>query len=650
MMKKKQQLLLLVILLIFNSLNAQKSRVRQADSYFENFSYAKAIIAYKNLKYKSPRVYRNIAKSYLMLGHTDKAEEYYNELINTGKYNASDLYSLASVLQMNKKYEEASSWMQKYAQRNPADSRGRRFVENPTYYEELIVIDTTVSLNNLAINTKYQDFSPTYYKKDKVAFASSRDDSYFVNRKWNGNNQPFLDLYIADLQDNNVLSNVRKFSKKVNKKFHDAPATFNKDGNVMIITRNNYEKIIAKKGKVCDNNLMLYESILSDKQVWSNPEKLSFNNKNYSCGQASLTPDGQTMYFASNMPGGFGGTDIYIVKRTADGTWGKPKNLGNRINTEGNEMFPYFDEKNNFLFYSSNGLPGLGGLDVFVAKVRRDGSFTLPTNLGAPVNTNKDDFSFIYKIDGSGFLSSNRDGGKGDDDIYGFVNLHKFKSRINEMYLSGVIIDKNTGEPLKYTRVILYDKAGNMVGDFETKEDGKYDYPIDYGKSYTMVVEHSGYDKKETLINTKETGKKDIVRNFEFIKIKTNEDKLKELCAIRIAPLYFNLDKYYILDVEKPTLDRIVAILNKYPAIILEVSSYTDSRASKRYNKRLSKRRTKAVVKYLVSKGIDKDRLVSKWFGEENLVNACADGVKCSEKEHQMNRRSEFKILNCNKE
>jgi len=644
----KKTLLIFILLFISNLSMAQKSRVRQGDDYFRHFSYAKAITAYEGVKMKSLRIYRNLAESYLMLGNTEKAEENYAELINSGKYKPKDLYKYASVLLMNKRYEEASKWMQKYATLKPFDSRGVRYLKNPKYYEELLVEDKDVSLNNLEINSKYQDFSPAYFRKDKVVFASSRDDSYLVNRKWNGNNQPFLDLYLADILDNNVLTNVRKFSNKINKKFHDAPATFNKEGSDMVVTRNDYDFKENKK-KLTDNNLMLYESVLNDDNEWSKPVKLSFNNKNYSCGQASLTPDGQKMYFASNMPGGFGGTDIYVVERISDGSWGTPKNLGNRINTEGNEMFPYFDEKNQFLFYSSNGLPGLGGLDIFVSKIRRDGSFSLPTNMGTPINGNKDDFSFIYKKVGSGFLSSNRDGGKGDDDIYGFVNLHKFKERINDFYLSGVIVDQKTGKPLDFARVTLYDKAGNMVGDFETGADGKYDYPIDYGETYKMVVQHNGYNKSEKIIDTKKNGRKDIVKNFKFVKLRTAEDELAEMCAINITPLYYDLDKSYILDSEKETLNRIVKLLNKYPKIILEVSSYTDARASKRYNKKLSKRRTKAVVKYLVSQGIDKDRLVLNWFGEEKPVNACVDGVKCSEKEHRMNRRSEFTILNCKK-
>jgi len=640
--QKTYRLAIILGLIIFINLDAssQSLRLKKADKYFHEFSYDKAIKAYESIKDKDADIYRNLAKSYLMLGDTDKAEENYSMLMSTGNYKAEDVYDYASVLLMNKKYDEAGNWMQKYYKLRPNDSRARAFMENPLYYRELLESDLQVRLNDEEINTEYEDFSPVYYKDSQVVFASSRGDSFLVNRRWNGNRQPYLDLYISDIEPGNTLSNVRKFDEHVNKEYHDAPATFNKEGDYMVVTRNIYNDKDLE-----DNKLWLYDSHLQYGKYWSDPEPLHFNSKEYSCGQASMTPDGQVMYFASDMPGGYGGTDIYKVTRKADGSWGEPVNLGSRINTEGNEMFPYFDADGGYLFYSSNGLPGLGGLDIFVSKERRDGSYTKPLNMGSPINSNRDDFSFIYKEDGSGFLSSNRSGGKGDDDIYSFENLVKFKDKVQDCYLTGTITDKETGEPLDFSSVILYDSKGEELNTYQTKIDGKYEYPVDCGSVYKVVVYHDGYKRAESDIDTRDVEGNEIVKDFALEPYSAYTGK--EMCEIKIKPLYYDLDKFYIRYNDKIELDKIIELMNKYPQMVLEVASHTDSRATKAYNVTLSKNRTNSVVTYLVEHGINKDRLVPKWFGEIYPVNGCVDGVKCSEDEHQLNRRTEFRILNC---
>jgi len=641
----KQTLILLSISLFMGmSVQAQSLRLKKADKYYHEFSYDKAIKAYKKVEDKTASVYRNMAKSYEMLGDMTQAESQYSNLMNTGKYQPQDVYDYASVLMMNKRYDEAGNWMQKYYKLNPQDHRAAVFMKNPTYYKDLLKTDPKVMLNNLSINTPYEDFSATYYRGDQVVFASSRGKSDIVSKNWNGNNQPFLDLYKADISGDNSLTDVVKFDENVNKQYHDAPATFNKAGDYMIVTRNVYND-----KKLQDNKLMLYESQLESDTYWSIPKVLPFNSTDYSCGQATLSPDGKTMYFASDMPGGLGGVDIYKADRRPDGSWATPVNLGDRINTEGNEMFPYFDAKHGYLFYSSNGLPGLGGLDIFVSKARRDGSYTVPLNMGSPINSNMDDFSFIYKDDGSGFLSSNRIGGHGDDDIYSFRNLMKFQDEVQDCYISGVVTDKVTQEKLDFAKVYLYDQAGKELGNYQTKQDGKYVLPIDCGGVYKMITMHDGYEKSTATVDCKQFDTPNIVKDFaltKYIDLK-KEDPKEKMCDVRIKPLYYDLDKFFIRYKDKVELDKIVALMHKYPSAVLEVASHTDSRATYQYNVTLSKNRTNSVVKYLTEHGINTDRLVAKWFGELRLTNACSDGVKCTEAEHQMNRRTEFRFLNC---
>jgi len=642
--KTNTVLLILLGFIMSTTIQAQSLRLKKADEYFHEFSYDKAINSYEAIDDKDAHIYRNLAKSYQMLGDTGKSEENYASLMSTGSYTPEDVYDYAAILLINKKYDEAASWMQKYYKLNPKDSRAQAFMKNPLYYRDLLQADPNVVLVNQDINSRYEDFSPTYYKDNEVVFASSRDDSFLVNRKWNGNRQPYLDLYVADLSQGNTLTNVRKFSKTINKKYHDAPATFNQSGDYMVVTRNIYDKKDLQ-----ENSLQLYDSYLQSDGQWSDPRPLHFNKEQYNYGQASMTPDGQEMYFTSDMPGGFGGTDIYKVKRKSDGTWGDPENLGDRINTEGNEMFPYFDPKGGYLFYSSNGLPGLGGLDIFVSKVRRDGvSYTKPLNLGSPMNTNKDDFSFIYKEDGSGFLSSNRTGGKGDDDIYSFKTYTSFKDKVQDCYLSGTITDKDTALPLEDALVVIYDAQGNKLSQTVTQSKGSYMYPIDCGDTYKVSVSKDQYKPQESEINTKDFTTPEIVKDFSMER--TEEYLQQQLCKIQLEPIYYALDKFYIRIEDKVKLDRIIKLLEKYPDIRIEVSSYTDARASKSYNMKLSKNRTQSVVDYLTAHGVSPERIEAKWYGEQYPVNECVDGVKCSEEKHQQNRRTEFKILDCEKQ
>ena len=636
--------LVMISFMIGLSLHSQSLRLKKANKYYREFAYDKAVRVYEDIEDKTPSIYRNLAKSYLMLGDIDKAESNYSSLMSTGSYEPSDVYAYASVLLKNKKYDEAANWLEKYYKLKPDDSRAKAFMENPLYYRDLLQSDPNMDLTDLSINTAYEDFSPVYYKDNTVIFASSRDDSKMVNRKWNGNRQPYLDLYIADLTEGNNLTNVRKFNEVVNKKYHDAPATFNAKGDYMLVTRNIYSE-----DNLEDNKLWLYESHLIDGQYWDKPQPLYFNAKYYSTGQASLSPDGKVMYFVSDRPGGFGGTDIYKSVKGKDGKWSAPENLGPKINSEGNEMFPYYDAKGGYLFFSSDGWPGLGGLDIFVSKVKFDGSYTKPQNLGSPINSNMDDFSFIYNEQGNGFLSSNREGGKGDDDIYSFKNMPKFQDKVKDCYLSGTITDKKTQEPLGYARVILTDKQGNKLKEMETKLDGKYAFGIDCDGYYKVLVLREPYEEAGADVDAKSYDNPHIIKDFalENPVVKYEEEKQKDLCSYKLPTIYYDLDKFYIRFNDKIKLDGIVKLMNQYPEMRVEVGSHTDSRASKAYNMRLSKNRTMSAIKYLTDHGISRDRLVAKWYGETRPVNGCVDGVKCTEAEHQLNRRTEFKILNC---
>ncbi len=621
---------LILLMLIPAVITAQQWKREKADKYYNEYLYVKAAPLYETLKDKTPEVYRKLADCYYHMGKFDKSAKTYKELLSKGGYGAEDIYQYAYYLMMNGQQSEAVKWMEKYAKMKPGDSRAKRFLSDPGYYSKLQKAGQDVSLKNVSVNSKNSDFGPSYYKDKYVVFTSARG----FGRLWNGNMQPYLDLFKSTIGKDGDLQEAERFFGEVNKKYHDGPAAFSKDGKIMIVTRNMYNQ------QTQDNRLWLYESNHKEDGTWTVPKALSFNGKDYSCGHATLSPDGNTMYFASDMPGGYGKSDIYVTHRKSDGGWIKPENLGPVVNTEGDEKFPYYDSEGNYLFFASDGLPGLGGLDEFVVKLSDGNKMTDPVNLGSPINGPYDDFSLIYKSDNSGYFASNRPGGKGDDDIYTFGNLKDFKQKAVLYSVGGLITDKDSGKPLPGAKVTLYDASGKVVGSTVADASGQYEFTdLPNPAGYRLSVEVPEYKGSEGVISDADITGPDVVKNFALAR------NIPAYCKMQISPLYYDLDKYFIRDQYKPKLDSIAAMMQKYPDMRLWIGSHTDSRATEKYNEKLSHNRAEAVVKYLTSKGIDASRLDVHWFGESQPVNGCVDGVKCTEEQYQLNRRTEFRVI-----
>ena len=613
---------------------AQMWKLKKANQYYERLDYVRAVPLYESLKEKDADIYRKLGKAYYVMGDFEKAKDAYEKVIQTGKYKPEDAYNYAYYLRVNGQYPESNKWMMIYARMRPGDSRVKRFLKDPDYYVELLKFNPGVKINNVEINKKYEDFGPSLYHDSLVVFSSSRK---LFAKNWKGNDQPFLDLYTAKIVADTNLTDVKSFSGRINSRFHDGPADFNATVTYMVLTRN-----IDESYKITENKLWLFQSHIDQEGEWTEPVALHFNSHDYSCGHPALTADGNKMYFTSDMPGGFGGLDIYVVEKVNDTTWGEPKNLGPEINTEGNEMFPSWNNKNRYLFFASDGLPGLGGMDIFVVKIQEDGEMSYPVNLGAPINSSYDDFSFLYMDNESGFYSSNHPGGKGSDDLYGFNFLKRFKKTADIFYLIAHVRDSLTGKSIP-ANVALFEKEKNIAGkDLAPGEEFKT--RVRPGHSYQLVISSPDYITKHITVNIT-TDLKTTLKDVALVT--THQKQLKDLCSVGIRPLYYDLDKYYIRDNDKPKLDSVVALMKKFPEIKVEVGSHTDSRATKAYNMGLSKNRSISAVKYLVDHGIPEDRLLVKWFGESQPVNGCVDGVKCTEEQHQMNRRTEFKIINC---
>ena len=476
------------------SLSAQTGKIKKGEKYFEGYSYTKAIEKYEGLTEKTTTINRQLAESYAKTGNTEKSELYYAEVVKSEEKLPEDIYNYAAILSKNGKHNESTKWMKEYELVATSDSRAKQYSAKPNFYKSLLKDQGRFSIKNIDVNSAQEDFGPTYYK-DKVVFASSREGTVQIKRTWNWNGLPFLDMYEATPSEDNELSEIEELLKgKKNNKYHEGPATFNKEGNYMVFTRNNY------KGKSSDGvvKLQLFSAELVEGK-WEKEEALPYNNSEYSVGHASLSADGKTMYFASDMPGGKGGVDIYKATRSDDGVWGEAQNLGDKINTEGNEMFPFIHEGNEMFFFASDGHLGLGGLDVFLTQIKGNG-FGKVENLGTPINTTKDDFSFILdKEEKKGYFASNRAEGKGDDDIYSYKLLKPFTFGKT---IKGTAKDKK-GNILAKTEVVLYNNEGKEVEKVITGEDGTYSFAVDADKKFKLNGNKEEYFEGANTANTK---------------------------------------------------------------------------------------------------------------------------------------------------
>jgi outer membrane protein OmpA-like peptidoglycan-associated protein len=645
--KNKDMKKLIILLLVLTGLGSdafardKSHKEVNGDKYYFVYSFEKAIDSYSKAKHLTTEGQRRLAKSYHNLDQNAKSEEAYATLLAMPDGVVSqDYYDYSMVLKTNGKNAEANVWMDKFRAANPNDLRVKDYNAHKDELGKMSTDDGTYKVLHLDINTDAEDFGASYYK-DKMVFASSRTNKINA-RRYNWNGKPFLNMYVSDM-DGVQMKSPAVFDKKLNGKMHDGSATFTKDGMFMAFTRNNYDT--KRKDKIVE--LQIWFSTYTDGK-WSEPVAFALNNADYSVGQPCLSADGNTMYFTSDMPGGFGGADIYRVTKSG-GVWGKAENLGDKINTEGDEVFPFYEENNEILFFASNGRFGLGGLDIFISAA--DGSeFGRAYNAGAPVNTPYDDFSVVVddKLD-KGYFSSNRVGGSGDDDIYSFDIIGGLK--IGKK-IKGIAKDKD-GKFIPYAFIELLNDKGAVTDTLTARADGAYTFFADADKNYKLKGKKSNYHDGEASVNT--SGKEYIIKadvtllkKEEFVaeQVKTETDLGK---IAEFNNIYFDLDKYNIRPDAEPELDKIVKIMNDYPDMVVELSSHTDCRESKEYNQVLSDKRANASVEYIRKRITKPGRITGKGYGKSKLINGCScDGEvvsDCSEAEHQKNRRTEFKII-----
>ncbi len=630
-MRKK---LLLLLLLGMTWSYAQQRTV--ADRYFEKLAYVKSADLYATLVKKgdsSMHVLSRLGDSYYYNTNMKEAEKWYGILLSKyGEEVKPDyLFRYAQALKGNEKYEEAVKWMKASAERGGSDPEMLRLLEEGDYYTRLTNPKARLfgNVHNLAINTEYSDFGCFIFGA-RFYFASTRP-SKGRTKIYDWNKQPFLNIYAGN-RIGNEIDEAHKLEGEINTQYHEATMVITGDGKTMYFTRDNSDNgRRSEKDEEGTVHLQLYKATLDEDGKWGNITELPFNNVSYSVGHPALSPDGKKLYFVSDMPGGYGVTDIYAVDIHDDGSYGEPQNLGNTINTRGREMFPFID-KDGVLYFSSNGHPGLGGLDILKSEPQ-NGGFGKVTNPGVPINSALDDFAFMMNEDNTeGYLSSNRLGGKGDDDIYHFT------ARECTVTISGVITDSRTEEPLVEASVRLIEPGGGVVAKALTDVDGIYRLRGDcLDGAYTVVAEQEDYrsGQKEVDVKGKEEAKADIALTPLII-----EDE------IVIKPIYFDYNKWDIRPDAEYELEHIVNVMNAHPEMVIRIESHTDSRGNDAYNEKLSDNRAKATRDYIYSRGIAEDRIESAiGYGEKQLLNNCANGVDCTEEEHQMNRRSSFIIV-----
>ncbi|MCL9810091.1 OmpA family protein [Flavobacterium luminosum] len=638
-MKKVIQILVVILLFGFTtSASAQFGKQKRADALYNSFSYMKAIDVYKQLvenNYNADYAKRRLADCYSMLRDPQNAATYYEEVVKQPNIDPEYYLNYALALRSLKKYDEAKIWLDKYKEAGGVDSRVQKIIDDKDFVTDIYNIKQQYFLKPAPFNSEVSDFGAVE-QNGFVTFASSRDKGVSIKRIYSWNQQPFLELYNIKRNGDNF-SEAEKIKGDINTRLHEGQISVSKDGKTMYFTRNNI--LNGKKGKDDQgiNNLKIYKASLNEEGEWKNVKELPFNSEDYSVGHPSLSSDGKTLYFASDMPGGKGKSDIYKVSINGD-SYGTPVNLGDKINTEGNELFPFVHNDGN-LFFSSDGLLGLGELDIFSTILDENGNVSEIINLGVPINSNMDDFSFFMNDNGeTGFIASNREGGKGDDDIYSFERIPLFA-------IKGTVTDAINKLPVKEAKIIIKDKDGIPIADLITDEKGTYSINVDRETFYTVEVSHPKYQPEPSKIadtrNSK--GKSFVVVDFELDPVKD----VDVLAEINIDNIYFDFDKHTIRADAKIELNKVADLmLITYPNMEIEISSHTDSRGSFKYNEALGIRRANSTYDYLISRGVNPKRIKKhEGFGEYNLVNDCKDGVDCSEEAHQLNRRSVFTVI-----
>ena len=636
-----------------NSIN----NIFSAKSKYESYEFSPAIDRYLKLARSgkgNKEVFENLAIAYYNNSQYDLATVWFNKLISLYPKNIdAELYFKASVaFKSIEAYDASDQFYRKYLELNKQLVLHNYLEPNSNYIDTILSKTGKYNLFKTNINSQNSDFGLNFYGENEVVFASSLDATGSQKFRWS--NEPFLDLFTAQIDSLGNLSQREQLKGNVNTKYHESTATISMDGNTMYFTRNNFFKGRLKSSKDKQVKLKIYKAT-KKQDSWVNIKELPFNGNQYSTAHPTLSPDGKKLYFSSDMPGTFGMSDIWFVYIFENDTYSQPINLGPNVNTEFRESFPFIDSENNF-YFSSDGKLGLGGFDIFESKLNVRGFPYETSNIGKPVNSPFDDFSYVYNNKRNfGFISSNRNGlnGSSSDEVYKIIKTGKSpqsllskKGMSNcEGHIGGVVYDIFTKDLLQGASIELLNENNNIIKQTNADQNGEFNFTEKFNcsKSYFIRVSNGiSYNSRILKFNFNEN--QNIFENIDLSWL-TNCIPDDLICVLGVEPIFFDLDKATLTRSSVLSLKKVLIAMVKYPTMILQISSYADSRASKEYNRELSERRASTTRKWLTNKGIDPNRLLIKALGEENFDNICGENSDCSESEYQLNRKSTFKIL-----
>lgn len=621
---KNIYLLLSFVIVTTITLKAQTKETEKADKLFKQFEYLDASTEYLKLVgigKKENYIYNQLAESYYNMFNTKEAIKWY-ALSVTQPQDAETYFKYAQMLKASGKYEESNAQMAIFANKRPKDLRAISFNENPNYIPKLLSKKKSFDVKSISINSDKSEFGPMLSNDNVFYFSSARRKS----RKTAGwNDESYLDLYQSIYNEDGAFSPATEV-QEINTVWHDGPAAVSSNGKTIYFSRDSrvlkdYENDKGINTKF--SQMYLYKATKANDK-WSNIAQLPFNSKAYSVSNPSISKDGKTLYFNSNMPGGIGGNDIWKVEIKEGDVYGTPENLGSKVNTEGNEQFPSITD-DNVLYFSSSAKQGLGGLDVYSINLNKSEE---AQNLGKPINSEKDDFSFSFNTKQNiGFFSSNR---AGSDDIYTAAPVCSVESTI-------VVTNAVSGQILADASVAILDDKKNIIETKNSDANGNVEYVLECNKDYSLQVTKDGFESGVFVIAKNKGGKLNVPAPLNPIEI------IIRPTEIVLNPIFFEFNKSNITQEGAFELDKLVQVMKSNDKLIIFTKSHTDNRGSDNFNLILSDKRAKATVQYIISKGIQASRISGNGYGETEPKVDCKEN--CTEEEYAQNRRSEFLIV-----
>lgn len=629
---------LLLLLLTSHLLVAQFGSQKKGDYFFNQFSYSQAIGEYEKMlegNYKEDYAHQRLAECYLLIRNFKKAIPHFEKIMFSPTIPPDFYFKYSMALYSIGDTKGAEKWLKKYKKYNKNDSRVKKFLKNGTLASVVFNSRERYEVTPVNFNSAESDFG-VYARGEHLYFASSRRDQA-SNEIYGWNNEPWLDIYTIVKGDKKAIPS--KLNGDVNTKFHESSLVFStdyKNDTIIYFTRNNYYKKKTTVGLDLELNLKIFSAIQKDGE-WTVNRNLKINSDYFSTGHPYVTKDRKRLYFTSDRPGGYGGTDIYYANIHDRGGVGKPINAGPAVNTEGNEMFPFINNEDRLIF-SSDGHVGFGQLDIFSTVVNEEDEIVDVINLGNPINSSADDFAY-YEFDGggNGYISSNREGGVGSDDIYSF----EFTPSLS---IEGTVVDAINMQPLDSVKISLFDQITNTkVAELWTDENGFYKTFINRKTNYMIEAVRNTHPHKSIFFNTNETPRS--------TKLITHDILLEPVLDLKVLAdldkIYFDFNKSNIRPDAAIELNKVVKLMTvTYPEMVIRLEAHTDPVGSHRYNDALSHRRAKSTYEYLLANGVPKSRVLSyQGFGKRKTINGCTGRSDCTPEELELNRRTEFPII-----